>query len=237
MHLTIQSPGNLSTGQSPVLHSEPPASASTTRDKRGLADTSKRWPDGVVTVALDLKDKKSTALVLDAIREWAHNTPALQFRVVSGREGDIRISDDEGYKGNWSKIGTDAQTVPTSEPTMHLERNDDSTVFRASALHEFGHALGLLHEHQNPEHDINWDEDAVYDAYASDLFPEELVYSQILELPAGGHLLVTAYDSESIMHYEYPDYVTRDGKGVGANKRVSEGDKAIARKLYGSPSN
>ena len=30
----------------------------------------------------------------------------------------------------------------------------------------------------------------------SELFPEQLVYSQILELPAGGHLLVTATTAE-----------------------------------------
>lgn len=27
---------------------------------------------------------------------------------------------------------------------------------------EFGHALGILHEHQNPNVNINWDEEAVY---------------------------------------------------------------------------
>lgn len=29
------------------------------RKKRGVADTSKRWPAGTITVALDLKDKKA----------------------------------------------------------------------------------------------------------------------------------------------------------------------------------
>ncbi len=234
MSLTPQFPDNVHLSL-PPLESEPSTSARTERTKRGLADTSKRWPEGVITVALDLRDQKSNALVIDAIREWAHNTPALQFRIVTGREGDIRISDDEGIKGNWSMIGTDAKNVPLSDPTMHLERNDDSTQFRATALHEFGHALGLLHEHQNPEHDINWDTEAVYDSYASEHFPKELVHSQFLELPVGGHLLVTSYDSKSIMHYEFPEYVTHDGRGVGAIKHLSEGDKAIARKLYNSP--
>ncbi|WLH69699.1 M12 family metallopeptidase [Pseudomonas sp. FP2309] len=228
MRVTSQNSG---TPPSPA-DNEPPAPAGASRAKRGLADTRRLWPPGVITVALDLRDQKSSALVVDAIREWAHNTPALQFRIVSGREGDIRISDDEGLKGDWSVIGTDADNVPLSEPTMHLDRNDDSKTFRATVLHEFGHALGLLHEHQNPEHTINWKKEAVYKAYASDNFPKELVYSQILELPVGDHLGVTTYDSKSVMHYAYPGYITHDGKGVDANNWLSDGDKAIARKLY-----
>ena len=231
MRLTSQHSVNLPSNLSPIDH-EPPASAGTSRVKRGLADNRKLWPPGVITVSLDLKDQKSTALAVDAIQEWAHNTPALQFRIVKGKEGDIRICDDEGLKGNWSVIGTDAGNIPLSEPTMHLERNDDSKTFRATVLHEFGHALGLLHEHQNPEHTINWNKAAVYKAYASDQFPRELVYSQILELPVGDRLEVTRYDSRSVMHYAYPGYVTHDAKGVDTQHWLSEGDKAIARRLY-----
>ncbi len=128
MRLTSQHSVNLPSNLSPIDH-EPPASAGTSRVKRGLADNRKLWPPGVITVSLDLKDQKSTALAVDAIQEWAHNTPALQFRIVRSREGDIRICDDESLKGNWSVIGTDAGNIPLNEPTMHLERNDDSKTF------------------------------------------------------------------------------------------------------------
>ena len=33
---------------------------------------------------------------------------------------------------------------------------------RSVVLHEFGHALGAIHEHLSPMADIPWDRDAVY---------------------------------------------------------------------------
>ena len=32
-------------------------------------------------------------------------------------------------------------------------------------IHEFGHALGCIHEHQSPAADIPWDKEAVYRYY------------------------------------------------------------------------
>jgi hypothetical protein len=204
----------------------------TTRTKRGLANTSKRWPDGVVTVSLDMRDRKNKALVIDVINEWAHNTPGLRFKIVNGVEGDIRISDDEGLEGNWSQVGTDARSVDKDNPTMHLNRNADSREFRSVVLHEFGHALGLEHEHQNPENTIDWNKDAVYEAYSSEDFPDEQVYEQILKLPTGSHLLVTSYDAKSVMHYEVPAEITNNGVEVPINIALSEGDRKIVQKLY-----
>ena len=47
--------------------------------------------------------------------------------------------------GSWSYIGTDALHIPKESKTMNLGFIDRSTV-----MHEFGHALGLIHEHQSP---------------------------------------------------------------------------------------
>jgi hypothetical protein len=232
--MSITAPGSTTHSfYPPHINNDTSASERTSRTKRGIADTSKRWPDGIVTVALDLKDQKSKALVVDALREWAHHTPGLQFRVVDGKEGDIRISDDEGFNGNWSAIGTDAKKIPLHEPTMHLNRSDDSKGFRRTALHEIGHALGLEHEHQHPEHDINWKESSVYKAFEQDdNWDEEDVYNNLFKLPTGNDLLITSYDRRSIMHYPIHPSATKDSRGVPANDSLSEGDKEIIRKLY-----
>lgn len=212
------------------IHQLIPGSAE--RKKRGVADTSKRWPDGPLTVALDLKDKKSKALVVDALTEWAHHTPALRFEVVDGKQGNIRVSDDENIKGNWSTIGTDALWLDENEPTLHLERTDDSKLFRVNALHELGHALGLHHEHQHPQNPLQWNERAVYDYFVNDAFPKEKVQEQILSPVSGPDLQITPYDPKSVMHYAFPAQVTENGDTGTDNFSLSKGDQEAIRKLY-----
>ncbi|NMZ51389.1 M12 family metallopeptidase [Pseudomonas poae] len=212
---------------------ETSASNPVSRTKRGIADTSKRWPDGIVNIALDLRDNRSKALVIDALREWAHHTPALRFNVVDGKDGDIRITDDEGFQGSWSAVGIDAKDMPLDEPTMHLDRNDDSAVFRTTALHEIGHALGMEHEHQHPANTINWDKDYVYRSMnESQGWDKDMIDLNIFSTYTGPNVLQTPYDTRSIMHYATYADETIDGQEVPQNYSLSKGDQTIIRTLY-----
>jgi serralysin len=206
------------------------ATERTTRDKRSIANAPLRWPDGIVTVALDLRDAKSKAMLVDVIREWAHHTPALRFHIVEGNKGDIRISDDERLNGNWSAIGTHAKTMDENQPTMHLDRTDNSKAFRSTALHEFGHALGLQHEHQHPENTVDWDEDAVYEHYAG--LPDHLIEEQVFNTISDPDMLITPYDQRSVMHYQVPAHLRNHGQAIPENTHLSKGDQDAIRALY-----
>lgn len=87
-------------------------------------------------------------------RGWGHQTKKA-FRqsrlhctsstaIVSGlcKSSNFNV-DSPG--GSWSYIGTDAITIPVESFTMNFGFMDQPTV-----MHEFGHALGLIHEHQSP---------------------------------------------------------------------------------------
>jgi len=57
--------------------------------------------------------------------------------------------------GSWSFVGGENTTIKVDQPTMNLGWVDgaDTVVSdseRGVILHEFGHALGLMHEHQSP---------------------------------------------------------------------------------------
>jgi serralysin len=50
-------------------------------------------------------------------------------------------------------------------------------------VHEFGHALGCIHEHQSPTEHLHWDKQAVYDEFTGppNNWSEADIDSNILE--------------------------------------------------------
>ena len=56
---------------------------------------------------------------------------------------------------NWSAIGRHALDIDTA-PTLYLTNVSPNVI-----MHEFGHALGLQHEHLFPKSPIRWNEDFV----------------------------------------------------------------------------
>lgn len=203
------------------------------RTKRGIADESQRWPDGELTVSVDGTDEASFNLIWQAIKEWNKHTPTLNIKLITGAPGDIRIAYNKGLGGNWSVIGTDAKLVREDQPTMHLEPHGDRPAFFRTILHEFGHALGLKHEHQHPDRKIKFNEKAVFDSFFDkDNFGIGDIYHDIIEqIPREGHL-VTEYDEDSIMHYAFPPSTNEDGREYKEATELSPGDKETIRRLY-----
>ena len=101
-------------------------------------------------------------------------------------------------------------------------------------LHEFGHALALIHEHQHPEADIPWDRDTVIRELSGppnnwDLATIELNVFQGFDRD---QVRTTPYDPTSIMHYPFPAHWRKD-KVVGKNNTtLSDGDVELLESLY-----
>jgi hypothetical protein len=112
-------------------------------------------------------------------------------------------------------------------------------------LHEFGHALGLMHEHLHPQSGLHFiDENVVADMTArhwcDGLAPAECsakVRAQITRPALGDHACRGAekYDSKSIMHYPIEKTWTLERREVPLNTHLSDGDVACVRNLYLSP--
>ena len=154
----------------------------------------------------------------------------LNFEFVDSG-GMIRISFMEG-KGSWSNVGTDCLETKKSAPTMNFGWLDVATV-----MHEFGHAIGLIHEHQNPRgKGISWDKQKVYAWAASTQgWDKNTAYNNIIMKYELDQINGSEYDPYSIMLYFFPAELTTDNKGSQQNLILSKVDvKWISKEYPGS---
>lgn len=160
----------------------------------------------------------------------------VKFDFGSDPNAEIRIS--FRYRGSWSFVGTDALAVDPSEPTINfgwLDADTPNEEYGRVVTHEFGHVLGLLHEHQNPTAAIPWNREAVYAYYqgAPNYWTREQVDVNIFTRYGSDVSQYSEYDPRSIMLYPIPaELLTDAGWAVGWNSVPSETDKRFVGALY-----
>jgi serralysin len=172
--------------------------------------------------------------VLQFAQEWSKYAN-IGFKQSTLPSSDIRIS--FGSLGSWSLIGTDSRRVSPSEATMNFgdfDANSTMEEIRATVLHEFGHALGCIHEHQSPAAGIRWNTAAVYSYYGDPAigWSKKQIKENVLDRYATGETTNSRFDSESIMLYPIPVAHTLDGFSSSFNAELSRLDKATIQSLY-----
>ncbi|NKX53342.1 M12 family metallopeptidase [Arthrobacter mobilis] len=196
-----------------------------------------RWNVSTLKVQFLEGDPDLQRRVLEVAREWTGPDLAnLEFNRAEDTDGDIRITFEQG-NGSWSYLGTHAQHIPVSEPTMNygwLTPDSDDDELRRVVLHEFGHAIGLIHEHQNPQRPINWNRAAVIADLSGppNRWDLETIEHNIFKRYDPAELSATDTDSSSIMMYPIPASWTTDGFSAGLNSGLSETDKEFIRTAY-----
>ena len=172
--------------------------------------------------------------VMTYAREWTRHAN-VDFRVVNYGNADIRVSFTQNG-ASWSMVGNSSARASQSRASMNFgwltDRTPDYEVKR-TVLHEFGHALGLLHEHQNPAGGIPWDEEAVYNHYyRTQGWDRKTTYDQVMATARRDATQFSAYDQASIMHYPVDARLTGGRYEVGMNRELSATDKAYIARMY-----
>ena len=115
-----------------------------------------------------------------------------------------------------------------------LRINTPDSEYDRVVLHEFGHALGLIHEHQNPNgNPIKWDRKKVIEYYkVTQDWDSSFVEKNIFRLYEKDKTLGTTFDEKSIMLYSIPKQLTTDGLSTARNTELSSKDKEFIGFLY-----
>lgn len=225
------------------IHTDNPASEptpsvtephSTGRKKRGVAAIGKLWPQRTpLTITFMDMSKKDQDLITKAIKQWEPHIN-LKLKFVPGPYADIRISGSPHIEGDWSALGTDARFEEYDAPTMHFDlRNKTEEMLERIALHEFGHALGLVHEHKHPDRTLSFNTPTVYKAYKNQLgWPNNTIREEVLKKALPKDVITSSYDPSSIMHYNFPDSLLWQQSGIPINYGLSYGDKNFISSIY-----
>jgi hypothetical protein len=198
----------------------------TLKERMALVKDSKWAPNDGIRISFMDGDLLLRERVKTRALEWTKHAN-LTFLFGTDPDAEIRISFRQ--RGSWSFIGTQCHNIPLGKPTMNygwLTPNTPDEEVSRVVLHEFGHALGCIHEHQSPGGGIKWNKpvvEAYYKGPPNKWNPAQV--EQNLFKPYAEDLTVhTELDPDSIMMYPIPKAFTLNNFEVGMNRKLSPTD-------------
>ncbi len=199
--------------------------------------TTKYWGARGVELSVSFMENTATDLrdrILSHMNAWGEWCQA-KFR-WSQSAGQVRIS--RGGGGYYSYLGTDVLQIPRGQQTMNLQgftMNTSEAEYKRVVRHETGHTLGFPHEHMRAELIARLDTEKTVSYFARTqgwsrqqtmqqvLTPLE--ESSIMGSPGGG-------DQTSIMTYQLPGEITKDGRPIVGGNDLDPTDKTWSARLY-----
>jgi Astacin (Peptidase family M12A) len=192
---------------------------------RAISPKSKQWLNGS-TLSIRFLDgtAQQQQMVRDIAPRWTEHAN-LHFDFTDDPRAKIRITFDD-RDGAWSYVGTDNSGIPLHAATLNLGWQDEGVI-----LHEFGHMIGLAHEHSSPHGGIIWNEQAVFSDLAGppNFWDEQTVRHNVLRKYSADQIHGTEFDADSIMLYAFPDAWTQNMGATHENEQLSELDKMFVR--------
>jgi hypothetical protein len=199
-------------------------------------ETGKKWAPGTVIPCYFME---GTAIqqekVVAQAKKW-ETFANIKLNFVNDPNADVRIAFHPS-DGSWSYIGVECKFAPKNENTVNfgwLTDTTDDLEYQRVVVHEFGHVLGCIHEHQSPAGNIPWNKDAVYKFYEGppNNWTKDDVDANLFQKYDASQTQFSALDTHSIMMYAIPKELTLGGYEVGWNTDMSPMDKSFIAQAY-----
>ena len=172
------------------------------------------------------------ARIISHLNGW-NRTAGISFVATSG-VGHVRIS--RGPGGYYSYLGTDILLIPRNRQTMNLEgftMNTSEREYRRVVRHEAGHTLGFPHEHMRRALVARIDPAKAYDWFRrTQGWDKATVDAQVLTPLNERSIMGTPADETSIMCYQLPGAITKDGRPIPGGLDINPTDYAFAGRIY-----
>ncbi len=201
----------------------------------------RRWPAGGVRLSVKFMDNPAKDLrtrILLHMNAWG-KTANVAFTETRGT-GQVRIArldSPADMAGYWSWLGTEILEVPKDEPTFNLEgftmRTPESEFLRV-VRHEAGHTLGFEHEHMRAALVNKIDRAKAITFFDRDQgwTPQEVEEQVLTPLAAKSIMGTVESDPLSIMCYQIPGEITKNGKPIIGGVDINARDFAFAASIY-----
>lgn len=197
--------------------------------------TAKYWGPTPRRLSVSFMETTSSDLrsrIISHMNAWT-KTGSIEFVETQG-SGDVRIS--RGPGGYWSYLGTDILHIPRDRPTMNLQGftiNTPESEYRRVTRHETGHTLGIPHEHMRRELVALIDPEKAYEYFRrTQGWDRATVDQQVLTTLDERSILGTPADATSIMCYQLPGSITRDGRPIPGGTDINQTDFEFVGRIY-----
>ena len=205
----------------------------------------RKWPRKGVRLSVSFMDTPPTALrkrILLHMNAWGEQANVL-FSETQG-VGQVRIArldSPEDMAGYWSYVGTEILETPEDEPTLNLDSftmKETEKEFRRVVRHEAGHTLGFDHEHMRSDIVNLIDRKKAFAFFDRDQgwSPEEVEEQVLTPLAKKSIMGTKESDPLSIMCYQLPGAIMKNGKAIRGGSDINANDFAFAKSLYPKPS-